>query len=180
MGTSATFDEVMGSLDVPMVVVTTVASGERAGCLVGFHVQCSIEPRRYAIWLSKANHTCRVALRARHFAVHFLSEADMDLAVLFGTTSGDDIDKFEHCEWTPGPDGVPLLTGCPRRVVARKVALLDEGSDHVCLVTEPELAEAAGPFRPMRFSRVADLQAGHAAEERPAPPTLAAGERAVS
>ena len=40
------FDAIMGSLDTPLVVVTTAAHGERAGCVVGFHSQCSITPRR--------------------------------------------------------------------------------------------------------------------------------------
>ena len=31
-----------------MVVVTTAQGDERAGCLVGFHAQSSIEPPRYA------------------------------------------------------------------------------------------------------------------------------------
>ena len=64
------FDELVGSLGPAMVVVTTAAGGLRAGCLVGFHSQCSIEPRRYAVWLSKLNETYRVAQRAEMFAVH--------------------------------------------------------------------------------------------------------------
>ena len=40
--------------------------------MVGFHSQCSVDPGRFAVWLSKANHTYGVALRAEVFAVHFL------------------------------------------------------------------------------------------------------------
>lgn len=165
------FARLMLSLDTAMSVVTTASGGERAGCLVGFQAQCSIAPVRYVVWLSKANHTLRVGLRASHFAVHFLTDADLDVAERFGTTSGDDGDKFTGCHWTGGPGGVPLLDRCPNRIVARRVALLDEGSDHVCVVVEPESAETAGPFTPLRFSAVRHLDAGHAAEERPQPPT---------
>ena len=49
----------------------------RAGCLVGFHSQSSIDPRQYAVWLSKANHTYPVALRSELFAVHFLTARQM-------------------------------------------------------------------------------------------------------
>ena len=66
------FDAVVKRLDDPLIVVTTASDDERAGCLVGFHTQCSIEPLRYAIWLSKANVTYRVGLFASHLAVHFL------------------------------------------------------------------------------------------------------------
>jgi flavin reductase (DIM6/NTAB) family NADH-FMN oxidoreductase RutF len=157
-----------------MAVVTTASGGERAGCLVGFHAQCSIAPHRYVVWLSKANHTFRVALHARHFAVHFLPEGSAgeggnDLPRLFGTVSGDTTDKFGRVAWSPGPGGVPLLRDCSHRFTAERVALLDEGSDHVCLVLEPREVVAPGPFRPLRLSQVAHLQPGHEAEERPKP-----------
>jgi len=170
------FDLLIECLDPAMAIVTTVSDNERAGCLIGFHAQCSIRPRRYVVWLSKANHTFRVALHARHFAVHFLPEdVDEELPRLFGTLSGDDVDKFSRCAWDPGPGGVPMLRDCPNRFAAERVALLDEGSDHVCLVIAPTEAEAPSSFRPLRLSQVAHLQPGHEAEERPEPPTERAG-----
>jgi flavin reductase (DIM6/NTAB) family NADH-FMN oxidoreductase RutF len=163
------FDELIASLDPAMAIVTTVSGGERAGCLIGFHAQCSISPPRYVVWLSKANHTFRVGVHARSFAVHFLREDDEELARLFGTTSGDTIDKFGRCAWAEGDGGVPLLNDCPNRFVAERVALVDEGSDHVCLVLSPTNAWARTPFRPLRLSRVEHLRPGHESEERPKP-----------
>jgi flavin reductase (DIM6/NTAB) family NADH-FMN oxidoreductase RutF len=169
------FDTIMASLDTPMVVVTTAMGDERAGCLVGFHAQSSIDPHRYSLWLSKANHTYRVMLRSGFLAVHYLHDGDDDLARLFGTTSGDDVDKFTRCATEEGPHGVPVLTACPDRLVVRRVALLDEGGDHVCVVTEPVEAFSGGRFTPMRLSAVDHLEPGHAAEERLVPPTERAG-----
>ena len=163
------FDELIASLDTAMAIVTTVSGGERAGCLIGFHAQCSISPPRYVVWLSKANHTFRVAVHARSLAVHFLSEDDEDLARLFGTVSGDDTDKFAQCDWEAGDGGVPVLTACPNRFVAERVALLDEGSDHICLILAPTDVSARTPFRPLRLSQVEHLEPGHESEERPKP-----------
>jgi len=168
------FAKLIASLDPPMAVVTTASDRERAGCLIGFHAQSSIDPERYVVWLSKANHTFRVGVHARHFGVHFLAEEDLELARLFGTESGDDVDKFAHCTWQPGHDGVPVLTDCPHRFTATRVALLDEGGDHVCLVLQPVEIEAASPFQPLRLSSTTDLTPGHESEERPEP----ASERA--
>jgi flavin reductase (DIM6/NTAB) family NADH-FMN oxidoreductase RutF len=165
------FDVLMASLDTPMAIVTAASGGERAGCLIGFHAQCSIHPARYAVWLSKANHTHRVALMSSHLAIHLLTEDDRDLAELFGTLSGDDVDKFDRCDVDDGPEGVPLLRRCPNRLVVRRTTLLDEGSDHDCFVTEPIDAAAAGAFRPLRLSAVRDLDPGHTVDERPSPPT---------
>ncbi len=168
------FDSIMASLDAPMAVVTTASEHERAGCLVGFHSQSGIEPTSLSVWLSKANHTFRVATFAQTFAVHFLTRHDFDVAERFGTVSGDETDKFAECAWQEGPDGVPLLDACPNRVVGRKVAVLDTHADHVCLVLDPIGAEAAGDFDPLRLSDVAHLRPGHEAPERPEPPTTTA------
>ena len=160
------FDRIVESLDQPLVVVTTAVGDERAGCLVGFHAQSSIDPGRYCLWLSKANHTYRVGLRSSTFAVHLLTEADRELAVAFGTRSGEDVDKFADVRWTAGPDGVPLLEDCPNRLVLERVALLDEGGDHVCLTSEVVSAECPGRFAPLRLSAVSDLEPGNDSDER--------------
>jgi flavin reductase (DIM6/NTAB) family NADH-FMN oxidoreductase RutF len=173
-GTGA-FDTIMTTMSSPMVVVTTVMGDERAGCLVGFHAQASIEPAHYSVWLSKANHTYRVAIRASHLAIHFLTSHDRDLARVFGSESGDDLDKFDLCDTEPGPHGVPLLSRCANRLVARRVALLDAGGDHVCVLAEPIDVRASASFTPLRLADVRDLDAGHPAEDRDDPPTERAG-----
>ena len=168
MGIEHGFAEVMGSLDAPMAIVTTVSldGRTRAGCLVGFHAQCSIDPVRYVVWLSKANHTYRVGSLAMHFGVHWLAEGDDDLAAHFGTLTGNQVDKFADVPWADGGDGLPVLEQVANRLVARRHTLVDDGSDHVCLVLHPVEITSAAPFRPLRFTAVRHLEAGHPAEER--------------
>jgi flavin reductase (DIM6/NTAB) family NADH-FMN oxidoreductase RutF len=166
-GVDGPFDEVVASANGAMVVVTTAAGEQRAGCLVGFHSQASIEPRRYTVWLSKANQTYHVALLATHLAVHFVTNADRDLADLFGALSGDDVDKFARCDWEPGPGGVPLLRRCPHRLIIARTTLLDDGGDHVAVSGWPIAAHAAADFTPLRFADVRDLVPGHEPDERP-------------
>ena len=173
------FDQLMADLDPPMAVVTTAVDGETAGCLIGFHAQSSIEPARYTVWLSKANHRGRVAQRATTLAVHFLDADQHDLAEHFGTLSGDDLDKFADVAHDTGPDGVPLLQACSNRFVGRRVALLDEGGDHLCVVIEPQQAWAGPHVRPLRLGDVSDLSAGHDNDERNTPPTERSGAAAM-
>ena len=165
------FDTLMSSLDPGLAVVTAVAGDERAGCLVGFHAQSSIEPPRYCVWLSKANHTYRVALRSTHLGIHFLTSADLPVAELFGTRTGDDVDKFTLIDVEDGPEGVPVLPACPHHLVVRRIALLDEGGDHVCVVTEPVAVSGCGPYEPLRLSRAEHLAPAHDNDERNDPPT---------
>jgi flavin reductase (DIM6/NTAB) family NADH-FMN oxidoreductase RutF len=165
------FAEIMRSRDADLIIVTAAEAGERAGCLVGFHSQSSMGPERYCVWLSKANHTYRVAQRSTHLAIHFLTAADGGLAERFGTLTGDRADKFAGLAVRPGPGGVPVLAGCASWLAVRRTALLDEGGDHVCVVTEPVDAHSGGPFRPLRLSDVGHLVPGHDSTERPDPPT---------
>lgn len=160
------FDSLMKSIDSPLIVVTTTAEGEQAGCLVGFHAQSGISPQRYCLWLSKANHTYRVGLRATHFAVHFLTADDLTLAERFGTLTGERTDKFAGLELDADETRVPLLSACPHRMVLERIAILDDASDHVCVTTRVLSARSGGAFTPLRLSDAADLEAGRASDER--------------
>jgi flavin reductase (DIM6/NTAB) family NADH-FMN oxidoreductase RutF len=153
-------------LDPAMVVVTVAADGEVDGCLVGFHSQCSIDPPRYAVWLSVANRTHDLAQRADRLAVHVLGADDHDLASLFGGETGDDIDKLGRCAWTPGPGGVPLLDRCSTRIVGRIVASATDTGDHDVFVLDVEDATAEAGVTPIRLRQVTDIDPGHEATER--------------
>jgi flavin reductase (DIM6/NTAB) family NADH-FMN oxidoreductase RutF len=160
------FGTLMASVDPPLIVVTTVAEDETAGCLVGFHAQSSIAPEHYCVWLSKANHTYRVGLRATHFAVHFLTTQDLALAEHFGTLTGEDTDKFADLDVELDPYGVPLLGALPHRMSLERLTLLDDGSDHVCLTARVSSARTDGSFVPLRVSAATHLDPGHDSEER--------------
>jgi flavin reductase (DIM6/NTAB) family NADH-FMN oxidoreductase RutF len=170
------FDGFVSQLDNSLAVVTTAADDQLAGCVVGFHTQCSIEPRRYAVWISKANLTYRVSLFATHFAVHLLAESDRSLLQLFGGTSGDRTEKFALCEWAPGPGGVPLLGSCPTRAVLEITSRWDDGGDHACFVGNPILSEWT-EATPMRVSQSGRTEAGHEAGDRAAPQNLLTTEQ---
>lgn len=161
--TALAFDRVIARADQSMWIVTTIADGHRAGCLVGFGTQVGIEPRRFLACLSKANHTYGVASRARHLAVHLLPAGAGALAQLFGTETGSEVDKFEHCEWHEGPHSLPILetaAGC----FAGEILRHDDFGDHVGFLIAPTWAEAGGAEPPsMRYDEVEDLVPGHPA-----------------
>jgi flavin reductase (DIM6/NTAB) family NADH-FMN oxidoreductase RutF len=96
------FNTLMAALDSPLIVVTTADERERAGCLVEFHVQSSIEPQRYCVWLSKANYTYRVALQSSHLVIHFLTADDLSLAELFALRPGIPSTSSPASRWIRG------------------------------------------------------------------------------
>ena len=143
-----------------MMIVTAAAGGEKAGCLVGFATQCSIHPPRFAVWISRANHTFTVALEARVLAVHFPSSGDLELAALFGGETGDEVDKFARCRWREGPGGVPVLEDCARWFAGEVVEHIPT-DDHVGFLLAPVHVES-GPWPgQLGFKSVRDLSPGH-------------------
>jgi flavin reductase (DIM6/NTAB) family NADH-FMN oxidoreductase RutF len=162
MSTEAEFHSLVSGIDYPMFVVTAAATGARAGCLVGFATQASINPPRLLVLLSKANQTYRVALGSDHLGVHFLHEGNRDLATLFGEQTGDAVDKFAACEWREGPRHTPILRGTRGWVIGRIAARLDAG-DHVGHLLDVEQAEAEVSDRPLTFQAVRDMEPGHPA-----------------
>ena len=160
---STAFDQLVGLLDYPMFVVTTRADGELAGCLVGFTSQVSISPPRFLVWLSKRNHTYRVARGATHLAVHLLPRRARALASLFGSETGDRTNKFHRCGWETGPEGLPVLSDAIGWFAGRILDQFDVG-DHVGFLLDPVAGHAPERFDTLvTFSDVRDLAPGHQA-----------------
>jgi flavin reductase (DIM6/NTAB) family NADH-FMN oxidoreductase RutF len=156
------FDELVADLDAAMLIVTTTAGGERAGCLVGFATQCSIDPPLFIVCVSKRNRTFDVARRARAIAVHVPARDDIELAELFGGETGDEIDKFERCKWSEGPRGLPILDGVASWFTASVVTEHDAG-DHQAFLVEPEEVRRDGDLEPLRLHAAMRIDPGHEA-----------------
>ena len=156
------FTRLVSKMDYPMFLVTTVgADGHKAGCLVGFATQCSIDPPRFLIALSDKNHTYRTAQTASHLGVHILDRDDTPLAQLFGGETGDEVDKFARCDWTEGPHGIPIMDEVGSWFVGRIVERVVLG-DHTGHIVEPVAAHPAD-VEHLEFSDAKDIDAGHSA-----------------
>lgn len=155
-------DRILAALDYPLLISTTAAADERAGCLVGFASQTSVDPQRFLVCLSRQNRTYRLARSADALAIHALSAEDTDLAELFGAETGDELDKFARCEWAPGPAGVPILERPPAWFVGSILGTWNAG-DHDAFLLNPVAAEVRRGFYPLRTSFGARLEPGHEA-----------------
>ncbi len=159
----ARFNELVGELDYPMFIVTTRSdAGELAGCLVGFATQCSIDPSRFLVCISTANRTYRAAGAAEALGVHFVPSTATALVELFGGQTGDEVDKFAHCEWREGPAGVPILAECRNWFVGSVLDRLPLG-DHVGFVLDPLEVQLEVPQAEFNFHRARRIEPGHEA-----------------
>ena len=156
-------ESLVARLDYPMYILTTGTSEQPAGCLVGFATQCSIDPLRYLICLSKNNHTHRAAAHSDTMVLHFLGGNNKEMARLFGETTSDDVDKFGQCEWESGPGDAPVLKGCRGWLAGRVIERIDLG-DHTGFVLDLIAANADHEERdPLEFQDVKDFDPGHQA-----------------
>jgi flavin reductase (DIM6/NTAB) family NADH-FMN oxidoreductase RutF len=136
----AFFDRV----DYPYYIATVRSpDAEMSGCLVGFATQCSIDPPNFAVCISKANHTRRVAERSDGMGLHLLGSNQVGLARLFGEETGDTLDKFARCDWRLGTTGAPLLADVSVSLEGRILGHFSAG-DHVVFLMRGVRA-AAGP-----------------------------------
>lgn len=157
----AAFERVAAELDYPMLIATTSADGEAAGCLVGFATQVSMRPTRFLVCLSEQDHTFAVAARANRLAVHYVTIDHAELARRFGEQTGDAIDKFERCEWTVSAGGVPVLAGAECWFAGPIVQIVLFG-DHTGFVIEPDCRAASELSARLLSSLWAqDLDPGH-------------------
>jgi flavin reductase (DIM6/NTAB) family NADH-FMN oxidoreductase RutF len=162
--TADPFTRTCESLNFPMTIVTAFDGHERSGCLLGFHTQCSIHPRRWLVCVSKTNHTFGVAERAEWLVVHLLRDDQHALAEFFGGVTADDIlphEKFDLWSWRPGPGGTPILAGCDW--LAGRILERFETGDHVAHVLEiAEVGQEHPPAPQLGSMDVRDIIAGHA------------------
>ena len=154
------FEEITVRTPHPMVIVTSSSGGERHGCLVGFHTRCSIDPARYLVCLSPENRTFAVAADGDAVVVHHLGAHQEELARLFGEQTGDEVDKVSQCDWTPGPDGLPVLGDVDNWWAGLIVAHVTLG-DHVGFVLEPFAGRVGDRHPPFTSDRAATFEAGH-------------------
>jgi flavin reductase (DIM6/NTAB) family NADH-FMN oxidoreductase RutF len=163
LGTSQdTVNQLVGELDYPMFIVTVANEQERAGCLVGFATQCSIDPPRFLLCISNKNHTFRVAQEADVMVVHLVPEGATELADMFGGETGDEVDKFARCRWSPGPGGAPVLEECGNWFAGRVLERVEAG-DHWAFLLDPFEAESDTPEKPFEFHRARRIDPGHEA-----------------
>jgi flavin reductase (DIM6/NTAB) family NADH-FMN oxidoreductase RutF len=157
------FEKLVSMLDYPMFVVTTRADDQMAGCLVGFASQVSIGPPRFLVGLSERNHTYRVAQHASHLAVHLVPRRHRELARVFGSETGDRVDKFARCAWRAGPHGLPILEDATGWFVGEVLNRYDLG-DHIGFLLNPVEGSAPDKFDQLvTFADVRDLEPGHEA-----------------
>jgi flavin reductase (DIM6/NTAB) family NADH-FMN oxidoreductase RutF len=161
MADTTAFDCMAEDLEYPMFVVGAAVDGDADACLVGFTSQCSIDPPRFAVFLSKSNQTYELARRASTLVVHRVRPDQHDLAEHFGgATAHEEPGKLAEWPWRPGPDGAPVIADCDW--FAGTIETHFDAGDHVAFVLTPGAGECRGAGQ-LGYQEARDIEAGEPA-----------------
>ncbi len=133
------------------VWVLTAQSGDRRSAMIATLVdQASIVPEfpRVLVALSKQHFTMELVEASRAFALHLLSEEQIELVWRFGLESGREQDKMAGMTVTTGGSGSPLLAEAIGWLDCRVEAQLDIGDRilYVAEVLEGQVTNFAPPL----------------------------------
>jgi flavin reductase (DIM6/NTAB) family NADH-FMN oxidoreductase RutF len=117
-------------------VISINREGKPSGMIAGWNMKCSMDPPLFAVSLSKKGYTHRLIRESREFVIAVPNKELEDALVQFGSTHGNDIDKF--CETgvkTEKPETVrtPLLSNATLNYECKLFKEVDSG-DHIIFI----------------------------------------------
>jgi flavin reductase (DIM6/NTAB) family NADH-FMN oxidoreductase RutF len=142
------------------VWLVTARAGEQRGGLIATYVgQASLvaDRPRVSLGLSHLHHTRDLVEASGCFALHLLSEDNLELVWQFGLVSGRELDKFADLETTVAISGSPLLGCTVGWLDCRVEAQLDTGGRtlYVAEVLEGKVTRFAPPLTTQRLMELA-------------------------
>lgn len=128
--TSRAFREALGCFGTGVTVVTALdGAGAPVGMTANSFASLSLDPP-LVLWApAKSSRRHAVFTGAMHFTIHIMAEDQHELARHFAQSGNG----FDRIDWSPSPEGVPVLAGCLARFDCTRAALHD-GGDHTIVV----------------------------------------------
>ena len=106
----------------PIVLVSSAWNGRRNIMTMGWHTVMEFSPSLVGCVISSANHSFELIRESRECVINLPTTALTDETVGIGTTSGAEIDKFDHFGLTAEPAemvSAPLIRECHANFACR-------------------------------------------------------------
>lgn len=129
--------EVINHVDPALWIVTVCSGPQRGGLVATFVNSASIvssQPRVIA-GIAKHHHTWRLIEAAHAFALHLVSEEQLDWVWRFGTQPGRDVDKLDGLAVRTAATGSPILQDAVGWLDCRVEATFDTGDRSLYLAS---------------------------------------------
>lgn len=142
----ASFKEVLGSVAVPVTVVTALREGRPHGTTVSAFCSLSLEPPLVIVSLDRGSELLRIVRQTRRFGINVLREGQQEHALRFARKGSE---KFEDVDWQEDRE-LPRLPGAAAWIACRAERMLP-GGDHVIVTGLVEHAERRPDHRPLVY-----------------------------
>ena len=129
------FADLFGLLDRELWLVTARAGDRAGGCIATFVSQASLAPElpRVLVGLARHHFTWELIESSNAFAMHLLTEEQLDWVWRFGLQSGRHLDKLKGIQASTAETGSPILDAALGWLDCRVEARLDTGDRTVYL-----------------------------------------------
>ena len=136
----------------PVAIITVKQGRKLNGMTAAWVTQISTDPPMLCVSISPKRHTWKMLGKAEYFGVCMLAEGQEDVANVFGTKSGYDVDKFGMMDIEPfmAAHDVPLVPDSLAGFVCRKSHQVEQG-DHWALFGEVVEAWKGPERRPLNW-----------------------------
>jgi flavin reductase (DIM6/NTAB) family NADH-FMN oxidoreductase RutF len=119
-------------LSLGVYVIGASHEGRQDAFTASSVMQASFEPVLLAVSVNPKHASYPLIRGARNFSISVLRRDQMDVARLFGTHSGRDMDKLRNVSWSSGETGAPILDDAMAWFECELTAVMPAG-DH-CIV----------------------------------------------
>src|SRR5436190_17382603 len=101
-------------VDREIWIVTAVAEQRRGGLVATWVMRASLDPEAplVVVGLAPNHHTTELVLSSGAFALHLLTQEQLELVWRFALGSSRDRDKLAGLATTAGETGAPILADC--------------------------------------------------------------------
>lgn len=113
-----------------VVIVTTTQEGQPYGLAVNAFSSVSLDPPMVLVCINSTSSTYPRFFTSRWFGISILASDQAGVAGRFAKSGGD---KFAGLDWTPGPNGQPLISGASAHFELETITMLPAGS-HTIIV----------------------------------------------
>ncbi len=166
----ADIDALFKRLDREIWLVTARDGRRRGGLIATFVGQAALAPEepRVLLGVARYHHTWQLIDASRAFALHLLTEDQVELVWRFGLRSGQELDKLESCAMEEGQSGSPIVRDALGWLDCRVETSLDTGDRTVYLgqVLEGRLNGPEPPLTTRRLLQLASPEVRRQLEEQ--------------
>ncbi|MEU3502216.1 flavin reductase family protein [Streptomyces hundungensis] len=131
-----------------VAVITAQQGGRPVGFTATSLNSVAAEPPLVSFGIGTGSSSWPVVAEADHIGVHILGEHQQDLAATFARSGAD---RFGPAtDWSPGPEGVPVIDGVLAWLVCKVVARIPAG-DHRIVLGQAVAGDLTGVGRPLLY-----------------------------